>query len=155
MRSSCSPINSVILSIATLVYALVLTFPVFASSSAILPAPRKFSEHVYVWIGPYDSPDKNNQGFRMNLAFVVGKQSVAVLDSGYTEAMAREMIAHIHSITLLPIRYMINTNSQPHRYSGNVVFTKQGAKTFAHPLRSNVCINVAVTLPRAQSAPWD
>ena len=67
----------------------------------------------------------------MNLVFVVGKDAVAVLDSGYYPAMAQEMIAHIKSITSVPIKYVINSNSQPHRMLGNDIFRQQGADVIA------------------------
>ena len=98
----------------------------------ILPPPTKVSKHVYAWIGPYGGPSKENQGYRMNMAFVVGNKSVAVLETGYTEAMAKEMLAHIKKITPLPVKYAINSNSQPDRYFGNEIFRKQGATIIAH-----------------------
>lgn len=104
------------------------------ASSGILPKPEKIALHTYVWIGPLPGPDKQNQGYRMNLGFVVGNKGVAVIDTGYTPAMAREMIAHIRSITPLPILYAVNTNSQPHRFFGNGEFQKAGAKVIAHPV---------------------
>lgn len=104
-----------------------------AAADGILPAPKKISPHVYAWIGPYEGPNKTNQGFRMNMAFVVGQQAVAVIDTGYTAAMAEEMRDHIKRITPLPIKYAINTNSQPHRFMGNDVFKRAGATLITHP----------------------
>ena len=103
-----------------------------ASNTSILPAPKKISEHVYAWIGPLEGPSEENNGYRMNLVFIVGKNAVAVVDTGYTSAMAREMITHIRSITKLPIKYAVNANSQPHRYMGNDVFREAGAQIIAH-----------------------
>ncbi|MBI3774942.1 MAG: MBL fold metallo-hydrolase [Gammaproteobacteria bacterium] len=103
-----------------------------AAPAKILPPPQKISAHVYAWIGPYGGASKENHGFRMNLAFVVGAHAVAVIDTGYTEAMAKEMLDAIRSITPLPVKYAINTNSQPHRYLGNAVFRRAGAKIIAH-----------------------
>lgn len=103
-----------------------------ASEFKILHPPKKISEHVYAWIGPLEGPSKENNGYRMNLVFVVGKKAVAVIDTGYTAAMAKEMVAHIRAVTKLPIKYAINTSSQPHRYMGNDVFRKVGAKIIAH-----------------------
>ncbi len=103
-----------------------------AASKPILPAPLQVSPHVYAWIGPHGGADRNNQGYRMNMAFVVGKKCVAVLETGYTEAMAREMLGHIATITPLPVKYAINSNSQPDRYFGNEVFRRQGATLIAH-----------------------
>lgn len=98
----------------------------------VLPAPQRVSEHVYAWIGPLGSPSKENQGYRMNLVFVVGSEAVAVLDTGYTEAMAAEMLAHIGRITDKPVKFAINTNSQPHRFMGNETFRRAGASIIAH-----------------------
>lgn len=97
----------------------------------ILPAPRQVSPHAWAWIGPYDGPSRANQGFRMNLGFVVGTQAVAVIDSGYSPEMAEEMLCHIRARTELPVSYLINTNSQPHRFLGNEVFRKAGASVLA------------------------
>ena len=103
-----------------------------ANSAPILPAPEKLSERVYAWIGPLQGPNKSNQGYRMNLMFVVGNESVAVIDTGYTIAMAKEMLAHIRKITDKPIKYAINGNSQPHRFMGNAVFKQAGAELITH-----------------------
>lgn len=103
--------------------------PIFAANW--LPPPKKISEHSWAWIGPYEAPSKANHGFRMNLGFVIGKDAVAIIDSGYTPAMANAMLTHIRSITALPVRYVINTNSQPHRHFGNDIFKAKGADIIA------------------------
>lgn len=96
-----------------------------------LPQPQQVSTHAWAWIGPYEGPSKENQGFRMNLGFVVGTDAVAVIDSGYSAAMARDMLKQIRVITPLPIQYVINTNSQPHRFMGNDVFRQEGTQILA------------------------
>lgn len=103
-----------------------------ASAGEILPAPKKLSDHSYAWIGPYEGPSKANNGYRMNMGFVVGNKAVAVIDSGYTPMMAEAMLKHIKSVTKLPVKYVINTNSQPHRFFGNSVFKQAGAAILAH-----------------------
>ena len=115
--------------------ASVLTVSVVTADQSvknILPPPEKLSEHVYVWIGPLDGPSKENQGYRMNLAFVVGAEAVAVLDTGYTRDMGQEMLRHIRKVTDKPVKYAINTNSQPHRFMGNPAFREAGATIIAH-----------------------
>lgn len=102
-----------------------------AHASDILPPPERIGPHSYAWIGPYGPPTRDNRGFRMNLGFVVGEQAVAVIDSGYGPAMAEAMLQHIRRITDRPVRYVINTNSQPHRIMGNPVFRRQGARILA------------------------
>lgn len=111
-----------------------LLIAVFAwpiQAEVLLPAPRQLSAHVWAWIGPYDPPTRENRGFRMNLGFVVGSDAVAVIDSGYSPAMAESMLERIRELTPLPARYVVNTNSQPHRFLGNDVFRKAGARLIA------------------------
>ncbi|HEC19032.1 MAG TPA: MBL fold metallo-hydrolase [Gammaproteobacteria bacterium] len=115
-----------------IITALIGSHSFAAEDTNILPAPKKISNHVYAWIGPLPGPSKENKGYRMNLVFVVGANAVAVLDTGYTEAMAREMLAHIGKITDTPVKYAVNTNSQPHRFMGNPVFRRAGAEIIAH-----------------------
>ncbi|MBU1191209.1 MAG: MBL fold metallo-hydrolase [Gammaproteobacteria bacterium] len=102
-----------------------------AMTAHALPLPEQVSTHAWAWVGPYEAPSKANEGFRMNLGFIIGGEGVAVVDSGYSPAMANEMLQQIHAITTLPIRYVINTNSQPHRFMGNDVFRQEGASIIA------------------------
>jgi len=107
---------------------LILGFSSLLQAKDILPAPEKIAAHSYAWIGPLPGPSVENQGYRMNLGFVVGSKGIVVIDTGYTEAMATEMLAHIRKISKAPIVAAINTNSQPHRFFGNNIFKKAGAK---------------------------
>lgn len=101
-------------------------------ANGILPPPTKISPHVYAWIGPHGGPNKENKGFRMNMAFVVGKRSIAVIETGFYPQMAREMIKQIGEISSLPISHAINTNSQPDRFFGNQAFAEKKIKILAH-----------------------
>lgn len=108
-----------------------LLMPTLSSAADLLPAPRQVSDHAWAWIGPYGPPTRENGGFRMNLGFVVGDDAVAVVDSGYGGVMAKAMLARIRQLTDRPVRYVINTNSQPHRIMGNPVFRRSGAEVIA------------------------
>jgi len=110
---------------------LALWVPAFACSGNSLPEPIRVSTHTWAWIGPFGPPTKDNRGFRMNLGFVVGDNSVAVIDSGYGDAMANAMQERIKRVTDRPVRYVINTNSQPHRILGNAAFRMVGAEVIA------------------------
>ena len=108
-----------------------LLIPALSTAGDPLPAPRQVSDHAWAWIGPYGPPTRENGGFRMNLGFVVGQDTVAVVDSGYGGVMAKAMLSHIRHVTDRPVRYVINTNSQPHRIMGNPVFRRSGADVVA------------------------
>jgi glyoxylase-like metal-dependent hydrolase (beta-lactamase superfamily II) len=116
---------------AGLMALLLATGVVKAEAGDILPEPRPVSPNTWAWIGPYGGPTAENRGFRMNLGYVVGTDAVAVIDSGYGPDMAAEMLHRIRSHTDLPVRYVINTNSQAHRFMGNPVFREQGATIVA------------------------
>lgn len=106
------------------------------AEQAELPPPRQLSPHVWAWIGPLGPPSRDNGGYRMNMGFVVGSRGIAVVDTGYTPAMARAMLAHIRKVSDRPVLYAINTNSQPHRFMGNGVFRDAGAVLVTHPLEA-------------------
>jgi len=113
---------------------LALAVSPFLSSAALadaLLALQQVGPHSYAWIGPYGPPTKENEGFRMNLGFVVGNDAVAVIDSGYGDAMAKEILARIGQVAKQPVRYVVNTNSQPHRTLGNAAFRQEGAEIIA------------------------
>jgi glyoxylase-like metal-dependent hydrolase (beta-lactamase superfamily II) len=114
-------------------FVLLATFFLLGQSALadLLPPPRQVSPHAWAWIGPYDAPSRENRGFRMNLGFVVGTAAVAVIDSGYSPQMAEVMLGQIRRQTPLPVRYVVNTNSQPHRFLGNEVFRQAGARIVA------------------------
>jgi len=117
--------------IGMVLIAMLLTSPVSAADEfTILPPPQKISKHVYAWLGPHGGPSKVNKGFRMNLAFVVGNKEVAVIESGYSDAMAKEMLRHISAITPFPVKHVINTNSQSDRMMGTATFMQHGAKVY-------------------------
>ena len=107
------------------------TLNIAGAAERILPPPTRVTTHLYAWIGPHGAPNVQNKGFRMNMGFVVGKDAVAVIESGYHEPMVREMLAHIAKITKAPVKYVINTNSQPDRFLGNEYFRRQGATIIA------------------------
>ncbi len=102
--------------------------PVGANGEGPLPQPREVGAHAYAWIGPYGPPTAENHGFRMNLGFVVGNEAVAVIDSGYGPRTAEAMIRQIRQITDQRIRYVINTNSQPHRIRGTDTADRKRAR---------------------------
>ena len=54
-----------------------------------------------------------------------------MIDSGYGDAMANAMLEQIGQVTDRPVRYVINTNSQPHRILGNATFRKGEAEVIA------------------------
>lgn len=67
-----------------------------------------------------------------NAGFVVGDDGVAVIDTFENEAAAKALLGQIHSLTHLPIKFVINTHYHLDHVAGNRVFAQQGAVIVGH-----------------------
>ena len=64
-----------------------------------------------------------------NIGFQVGEDGVVVVDSGSVSG-ADAVVATIRKVTKQPIRYVINTSSDPDHVGGNAVVAKAGQTLF-------------------------
>lgn len=74
-----------------------------------------------------------NEGGRAggNAGFFVGDNAVAVIDTFEDPVVAQELLAKIHEITKLPVRFVVNTHYHLDHVNGNDVFIAAGALVFA------------------------
>lgn len=86
---------------------------------------------VYAFIGDTGLRSKQNEGMNANAGFVVTSTGVMLIDSGPTYAVAQAMAKEIAKITRRPVRWVINTGGQDHRWLGNGYFRKRGATVYA------------------------
>jgi cyclase len=91
-----------------------------------LPPPvlAEVSERVWSYVQPDGTWFINNTGF------VVGSDSVVVIDTTSTEARNRAFIASIRSVTDLPVATVVNTHHHADHTHGNYLF--EGATVVAH-----------------------
>ena len=87
---------------------------------------------AFVHKGRYEEFSPGNAGDVSNPAFVIGKDSVAVIDSGGSPIVGRAMLEAIRGVTKLPIRYVINTHMHPDHVFGNVAFAGENATFTGH-----------------------
>lgn len=87
--------------------------------------------NVYAIIGPLTNRTKENLGNNASFGFVVTDAGVVLIDSGGTYQGAQAIHQAIQSVTDKPIRLVINTGGQDHRWLGNSYFKKQGARIIA------------------------
>lgn len=85
--------------------------------------------NVYALVGPMEQRSADNLANNANFGFVVGENSVILVDSGGTLRGAQAIEKQIRAVTDKPVSLVINTGGQDHRWFGNAYFTAQGAKT--------------------------
>ncbi|MFN3792993.1 MBL fold metallo-hydrolase [Massilia sp.] len=66
-----------------------------------------------------------------NLAFIVTGAGVVLVDSGASMLGAETIESAIRAVTRQPVRWVINTGSQDHRWLGNHYFKQRGATIIA------------------------
>ncbi len=111
------------------VLALWLLVPLIAHASDLIPTP--VADGIYALIGPTGPRTYDNDGLNANLGFVVTGEGVVLVDSGASSLGAERVAAAIRGVTDQPVRWVINTGSQDHRWLGNGYFADQGAQIIA------------------------
>lgn len=77
---------------------------------------------VYVHRGVHEELDHGYHGDICNIGFIVGKNGVAVIDSGGSLAVGQRLREAVRKVTPLPILYVINTHVHPDHIFGNAAF---------------------------------
>jgi len=98
---------------------------------AIELEPQPVAEPVYALIGPTGGRTYDNLGLNANFGFIVTPQGVVLIDSGASRQGAQVIERAVRRITDQPIRWVINTGSQDHRWLGNDYLMEQGAIVIA------------------------
>lgn len=95
------------------------------------PKAEKVVDNVYAIIGPLGQRHLDNDGLNANYGFIVTPDGVILIDSGASKLGAEKLEAAIRAVTDRPVRWVINTGSQDHRWLGNDHFVGRGAQLIA------------------------
>jgi glyoxylase-like metal-dependent hydrolase (beta-lactamase superfamily II) len=100
----------------------------------------------------------DNRNFISNAGFVVTDAGVVVIDALGSPALAEELIAEIHRVTLQPIRYVIVTHYHADHIYGLQAIKAAGATIVAHPAGreylSSDTARLRLEASRQQLQPW-
>lgn len=90
------------------------------------------ADGVNAHIGDLGGRTAENEGRHANLGLVVTPAGAVLIDSGATYRSARAIDEAARRVSAVPIRWVINTGGQDHRWLGNGHFKEQGAEILAN-----------------------
>ena len=103
-----------------------------ASAHALEVKFQPIADGVFAHIGDIGPRSLENEGLNANIGLVVTPAGAVLIDSGATSQSARQIHEAVKKVTLQPVKWVINTGGQDHRWLGNGYFKEQGAEIIAH-----------------------
>jgi glyoxylase-like metal-dependent hydrolase (beta-lactamase superfamily II) len=109
------------------VVALLFSAPVLAAPLQV----QKVTDGVYALVGDIGQRSPENLGNNATFGVIVTGDGVVLVDPGATHDGARRIHEAIKTVTDKPVRLVINSGGQDHRWLGNGYFKAQGARLVA------------------------
>jgi len=92
---------------------------------------EKIGDGIFALIGPIGPRLAENFGLNANYGVIDTAQGAILIDSGASGEAAMLLESEAKRLTGKPVRWVINTGSQDHRWLGNAHFQRQGAEIIA------------------------
>lgn len=92
---------------------------------------QKITEQIYAIVGPYGNRTADNLGNNATFGFVITDEGVVLVDPGGSHQGAEAIDKVIKQVTGQPVKIVINSGGQDHRWLGNGYFKQRGARIIA------------------------
>jgi len=92
---------------------------------------QNVTANVYAIVGPHEQRNPTNFANNATFGVVVTDDGVLLVDPGGSYKGAEQVHAAIKTITDKPVKIVINSGGQDHRWLGNGYWKKQGARLIA------------------------
>jgi glyoxylase-like metal-dependent hydrolase (beta-lactamase superfamily II) len=109
-----------------------LAFGAALPAGAVEVVFKPFADGIYAYVGDLEGRTYENEGLNANIGLVVTPAGAVLIDSGATFQSARKIHEAAKKVTTQPVKWVINTGGQDHRWLGNGYFEAQGIETIAH-----------------------
>lgn len=109
---------------------------------------REIAHGIYLHQGVHQEMSLANRGDISNAGFIVGSRSVAVIDPGGSEAVAKALKAAIARTTNLPVSHVVLSHFHPDHVAGAAVFSTVETIVSHHHYPRAVAQRAAFYLPR-------
>ena len=111
---------------------------IFAMAALLLSAlpahaleVQKVTENVYAIVGSLEQRSGENLANNATFGVVVTAEGVVLVDTGGSWLGAEELHGAVREITDQPVKFVINSGGQDHRWIGNDYWQQQGAQVIA------------------------
>ncbi len=103
-----------------------------ASADGFKLSTADLGNGLYALIGPTTDRTYENHGLNANFGLIDTPEGVILIDSGASLIGAKLLEEQARQLTGKPVRWVINSGAQDHRWFGNAYFIGQGAEVIAH-----------------------
>ena len=117
--------------IQTIVFGVLLFFTTGSIAFAADLEVQKITDNIYALVGEMQQRSPQNFGNNATFGVVVTKDGVVLMDPGGSYKGAAQIDQAIASVTDKPVKIVINTGGQDHRWLGNGYWKSKGATIIA------------------------